>query len=79
MSVEHVCETQKKHLNRVPCLQAMLAEYNRFKMEDVPPRLETKQRLLKLFDEIQVSFNTAGHVCSYSEILSLYVYSEVNC
>ena len=35
--------------------QAQLAEFNRFKMEDVPPRLETKQRLLRLFDEIQVS------------------------
>ncbi|KAK7099742.1 hypothetical protein V1264_022800 [Littorina saxatilis] len=32
--------------------RAQLAEFNRFKMEDVPPRLETKQKLLRLFDEL---------------------------
>ena len=37
----------------------MLAEFNRFKMEDVPPRLEIKQRLLRLFEEIQVSRDPA--------------------
>ena len=39
----------------VLCLfQSLLADLNRFKIEDVPPRLEMRKKALRLFDEIQV-------------------------
>ena len=34
--------------------QALLAEFNRFRVEDVPPRLNQKQKLGHLYDELQV-------------------------
>ena len=32
----------------------MLSDFNHFRLEEIPPRLEAKQKLLKLFEEIQV-------------------------
>ena len=39
-----------------PCyfLQALLSEFHRFHMEEVPPRLRDKQRLAHLYEELQV-------------------------
>lgn len=34
--------------------QKLLVESNTFKIEDIPPRLDMKQKLLRLHDEIQV-------------------------
>jgi len=46
---------ESKYENVSCCtLQGLLAEFNRFKIEDVPPRLEARQKLLRLFEEIQV-------------------------
>lgn len=38
-------------------LQTLQAECNKFKMEEVPPRLEMKKKLFHIYDEIQVSAN----------------------
>ena len=35
-------------------MKSLLADLNRFKIEDVPPRLEMRKKALRLFDEIQV-------------------------
>ena len=34
--------------------QALLSEFHRFRMEEVPPRLRDKQRLAHLYEELQV-------------------------
>ena len=39
--------------------QSLLADLNRFKIEDVPPRLELRKKALRLFDEIQVLLLTS--------------------
>lgn len=36
------------------CFQSLLSDLSRFKIEDVPPRLEMRKRALRLFDDIQV-------------------------
>jgi hypothetical protein len=33
-----------------------MAECKRFRTEDIPPRLDTKQKLLRIYDEIQASY-----------------------
>lgn len=38
-------------------LQTLQAECNKFKIEEVPPRLEMKKKLFHIYDEIQVSAN----------------------
>ena len=35
-------------------MKSLLADLNRFKIEDVPPRLEMRKKALRHFDEIQV-------------------------
>ncbi|XP_041359578.1 microtubule-actin cross-linking factor 1, isoforms 1/2/3/5-like isoform X9 [Gigantopelta aegis] len=34
-------------------IKKRLSDFNRFRLEEIPPRLETKQKLLRLFEEIQ--------------------------
>lgn len=35
-------------------VQVLQSDFHRYRNEDVPPRLEVRNKLLKLFDEIQV-------------------------
>ena len=37
-------------------LQSLLAEHNRFRLEDIPPHFEEKKHLMQLYDELKVSY-----------------------
>lgn len=50
-----------QHLQSSFLFQSLLAEFNRFRIEDVPPRLAKKQKLGHLYDELQVKFSEKNY------------------
>ena len=52
--------------------QSLLADLNRFKIEDIPPRLEMRKKALRLFDEIQVLLLSLSTVFSALFFMNIY-------
>uniref|UniRef100_A0A2C9K839 Calponin-homology (CH) domain-containing protein n=1 Tax=Biomphalaria glabrata TaxID=6526 RepID=A0A2C9K839_BIOGL len=50
-------------------IKALHSDFNRFRSEDVPPRLELKNRALRLFDEIQSLTTEPSHMTIEDELL----------